>query len=239
MTVDDKIFEGLSSDPHLASYELLQRLEKTLVKGSPTASQYTEACGILEAFYDAQGWKVPSQLSPSGYQGTDPIEGTASLLRARPRLQYEAFVGQIMQNYRHVTKTKATATLNAQLAGAPGYATLEPEEKAELHGHLERIRGIVEASSLDDRKKNSLFERINELAKEIDRNGTRTDRFFAFAGELSFYVGQFAKNAKPAIEEAKSILRIIWRARERSDGTKLPRPDDVLLLPEPEQSPEA
>lgn len=234
MAIDENIFEGLSSDPHSASYELLQRLEKTVIRGSPTASQYSEACGILEAFYDAQGWKMPSPLNPSGYQGSDPIEGTASLLRARPRLQFEALVGQIMQNHRHVTKTKAAAVLNAQVAGAPGYATLEPGEKKELHEHLEKIRTIIESSSLDDRKKNSLFERINELAKEIDRNGTRTDRFFAFAGELSFYIGQFAKNAKPAIEEAKSILKIIWRARERSDGTKLPRPDDVLLLPEPE-----
>lgn len=234
MPIDaDKVFDGLSSDPHLASYELLQRLEKAL-GSSPNASQFSELCGILEAFYDAQGWKSPTPLNPSGYQGTDPIEGAASLLRARPRLQFEAYAGQIMQNYRLVTKAKAAGALSSRVATEPGYAILEAEEKAELHEHLDKIRSIVEKSSLDDRKRNSLFERINELAKEIDRNGTRTDRFFAFAGELGFYLGQFAKDAKPAIDEAKAILKIIWQARERHDGTKLPRPDDVLLLPEPE-----
>jgi hypothetical protein len=232
----DEMFRGLSSNPYLASYELLQRIEASLLKGSPTASDYSEACGILEAFYDAQNWKPPTQLSASNVSVRD-IEDTANMSRARPRLQYEAFLAQIMQNHRSVMKEKAAAAFKSEIATEPGYAILEGEEKKELHRHIERIRAIVEASTLDDRKKNSLFERLNDLAREVDRNGTRTDRFFAFAGELSFYVGQFAKNAKPAIEEAKSILKIIWRARERHDGTKLPRPDDVLLLPEPEGDP--
>jgi hypothetical protein len=154
--------------------------------------------------------------------------------RARHKLQFEAYVAEIMGNYRSVMKQKAKAALDGEIAQAPGYAVLDGDEKKEIHDHIAKIRSIIEGSSLDDRKKNSLLGRLNDLAREVDRNGTRTDRFFAFAGELSFYIGQFAKNAKPAIDETKAILRIIWRARERHDGTKLARPDDVLLLPEPE-----
>jgi hypothetical protein len=235
MAVDpDQIFQGLPSEPFLAAYELLTRIERALLTGKPTDAAYAEACGLLEAFYDEMGWKAPPALTTPGY--SDSVEDVAKRSRAMQRLQYEAYLSQIMHGYRAVVKERAKTAIASQLANEPGYAILEGEEKKKLHEHLEKIRSIVEASPLDDRKKNSLFAYINDLSREIDRNGTRTDRFFAFAGELGFYIGQFAKSAKPAVDEAKAILKIIWQARERHDGTKLPRPDDVLLLPEPEDS---
>jgi hypothetical protein len=237
----DEIFKDLSQDPHMASYELLSRIRATVLTNGE-GSAYVEACGLLEAFYEAQNWKVPSPLSLSGFGfglvavpgKAESVEGAIEKSRAEHKLQYEAFAAQIMNNYQAVVKKKAKASMDGAIAEAPGYAVLEGEEKKEIHRHLSKIRSIIESSSLDDRKKNSLFERLSDLAREVDRNGTRTDRFFAFAGELGFYIGQLAENAKPAIEQAKSILKIIWRARERHDGTKLPRPDDALLLPEPE-----
>jgi hypothetical protein len=81
-----------------------------------------------------------------------------------------------------------------------------------------------------------LFERINGLAQEIDRSGTRTDRFFAFAGDLAFTAGEMAKNAKPAIDEFKEILKIVLRSRAKEEKVQLPKPEDVLRLPSPEQS---
>jgi hypothetical protein len=236
----DEIFKGLSQDPHLASYELLSRIVRTVLdRGDESA--YVEACGLLEAFYETQKWKVPAPINVSGFgfglvsvpgKG-ESVQSAIEKSRAEHKLQYEAFAAQIMNHYQTVVKKQAKDSLESAIAEAPGYAVLDGEEKKEIHRHLAKIRSIIEGSSLDDRKKNSLFERLSDLAREVDRNGTRTDRFFAFAGELSFYIGQFAENAKPAIEQAKSILKIIWRARERHDGTKLPRPDDELLLPEP------
>jgi hypothetical protein len=66
-----------------------------------------------------------------------------------------------------------------------------------------------------------------------NRNGTRTDRFFAFASELGFSIGQFTKDAKPAIDELKDMLKIVSKARARHEGLKLPAGDEILLLPEP------
>jgi hypothetical protein len=80
-----------------------------------------------------------------------------------------------------------------------------------------------------------LLAQLNGLAAEVNRNGTRTDRFFAFVSELGFCISQFAENAKPAISEAKSILKIIAHARARHDGIKLPPGEDVRLLPEPDE----
>ncbi|WP_316195917.1 MULTISPECIES: hypothetical protein [unclassified Bradyrhizobium] len=140
MPVDpDQIFRDLSSNSYLASYELLKRLETSLIQGAPSSSDYTEACGILEAFYEAQAWKPPPPLNANNVSVRD-IDDTANMSRARPRLQYEAFVAQIMQNYRFVMKEKATAALKSTLANEPGYAVLEGEEKKELHQHIQKIR---------------------------------------------------------------------------------------------------
>jgi len=153
-------------------------------------------------------------------------------LRVRWRLQYEAFQSEIVEQYRLSSKAAAKDAIAASTAKAFGYAILEADEKQAIHKHLERVRRIIEESQLEDRKKNALFERLKELVAEVNRNGTRTDRFFAFAGELGCCVSQFTTNAKAAVDETKEILKIVYRARARHDGVKLSPGDEMLLLPE-------
>jgi hypothetical protein len=234
MAIDpEKIFVDLPTDPLLASYELLQRIEKDLAKGKPSEADYSAACGYLEAFYDSNNWKPPERLNQGGYSGSDTLDDVTRKNRAIPRLQFEAYATQIMLNHRAVMKKKGKDVLEAATAKTVGYAVLEPDEKTEIHKHIEKIRALIEGSGLDDRKKNNLFSRLSDLTFEVNRNGTRTDRFFAFASELGFSTGQFARDAKPAIDETKAILKIVTRARGRHEGLKLPDDDVVLSLPEP------
>jgi hypothetical protein len=236
MAVDaDELFTGLSSDPWTASYELLQRVNRSILSRSPSDDDYAMACGFLEAFYDSHGWKPPSRANYTSSQ-SDSVDELARKIRAAQRLQYEAYVSEITGFFKSATKRKATEALNGALAKEVGYAVLEAAEKEELNKHIEKMRKIIDGSGLDDRKKNDLFGRLADLAREINRNGTRTDRFFAFASELGFCLSQFTKNAKDAIYEAKAMMRIIWQARARHDGIKLPPGDDMPpLLPEPDQ----
>jgi len=120
-----------------------------------------------------------------------------------------------------------------------GRAELTSEEKSDLHEHLGRLRKLIESSDLAPRKKNGLLGRINELAAEIDRFGTRTDRFFAFASDLGFYMGDFAKKTEPVWTEIKEVLRIVTKARSREEGVALPPGDEVLHLPKPETGDDA
>jgi hypothetical protein len=131
-------------------------------------------------------------------------------------------VDELIQEYEAATTTQ----------GAFGYAKLDKSEKTSIHQHLKKIREIIEKSALDDRKKNALFERINKLSEEVDREGTRTDRFFAFAGDLAFVAGIMAGRAKPAINEFKEILKIVLRSRARQEQTALPKPQEVFSLPD-------
>ena len=237
----ERIFADLSPDPLLASYELLQRVDKVMQSGEHTDTEWAEACALFEAFYDANSWKPPARIDSGGYSSSDDPAAVAKKTRWFQRLQYEAYVNQIMLNYRHVIKQKAKAALDGNTAKTPGYAVLDSDEKREISAHIERIRSIIQDSGLDDGKKNNLFDRLTDLASEVNRNGTRTDRFFAFASELSFCVGKMTRNAKPAIEETKAMLRIVYQARARQEGIQLPPGEDVPLLPEPkdEEPPEA
>ncbi|WP_435657966.1 hypothetical protein [Brucella pituitosa] len=116
-----------------------------------------------------------------------------------------------------------------------GIASLDSDEKKSLHTHLENVRVIIQESLIPDRKKNALFHRLQALRSEVDSIGTKTDRFFAFAGDVSFVLGDMAEKAKPFIAEVKEILTIIRGSRARTEHVQLPH-DDTLGLPSPDDT---
>jgi two-component SAPR family response regulator len=115
-----------------------------------------------------------------------------------------------------------------------GFAKLNLQEKNKIHEHINRIRTLIDLSELSDRKKNALLERLNNLAREVDQYGTRTDQFFAFMGDVAFVMGDMSKKAKPLIEEVKDMMKILSRSRARQEGVSLPPGDETVLLPPPE-----
>jgi hypothetical protein len=239
--ISDEFFEGLSEDAHTASYELLKRVEKQFISRSADEASYSAACGILEAFYELNSWKVPSRVSANsfalgGMQKPESIDEAIEKTRATWRLQYEGYRNQIMGNRSDAVKRAAKASMAAVSAGVFGYTVLSKEEKESIHSHLEKIRKIIEDSKLEDRKKNALLDALANLARDVNRNGTRTDRFFAFASELGFCLGDFAKKAKPLFDEVKAILKIVTRARARDENIQLPSNGEILTLPEPDQN---
>jgi hypothetical protein len=231
-----ELFEDLPQDINMASYVLLVRIEDKILKNSPDEASYSAACGVLSALYEANNWKIPSSINTMSFGVPQPesIDKAIEKARATWRLKYEAYRNQIMGNRSAAVKQRAKEALNANMAGVFGYAILSEQEKNDIQGHVEQIRKIIEASKLDDRKKNALFETLSELSRDVNRNGTRTDRFFAFASELGFCLGDFAKKAKPLFDEVKAMLKILTQARARDENIKLPTGGEVLSLPEPE-----
>ncbi|WP_238122658.1 MULTISPECIES: hypothetical protein [unclassified Xanthobacter] len=117
-----------------------------------------------------------------------------------------------------------------------GYAKLNASEKELVITHIEKIRLLIDESSLSQSKKIKLFNRLSSLYNEILRDNTKTDDFFAFMGDLAFTVGEMAQKAKPAIDEFKAIMRIVMGGRARKEGVLLPTEDDLPQLPAPEHS---
>lgn len=133
-------------------------------------------------------------------------------------------VGKLLDNYEIASGRDAL-----------GIAKLTADEKSKLHKHIDRIRKIVEKSPLSTRKKTKLFARLNELAAEVDMEGTPTDRFFALAGDAAFVTGEMAEKAKPFLKEVKEILKIISRSRAKTEGIDLPKGQEPLQLPSGEE----
>ena len=117
-----------------------------------------------------------------------------------------------------------------------GLAHLNEDEKRKILQHLEQARLIIQSSEISDRKKNALLERLSDLIKEVYLYGTSADRFFAFAGDLGFVLGDMAEKAKPLIDEIKEVLKLVTRARARQEGISLPSGDQVLQLTPPDES---
>ncbi|MBG0812060.1 hypothetical protein IY145_22215 [Methylosinus sp. H3A] len=114
-----------------------------------------------------------------------------------------------------------------------GVARLNSQEKQKIHDHLSNIRNLIEESEISQKKKNALFDRLNSLVSEVDAYGTRTDRFFAFLGDIAFVAGDMTKKAKPLFDEVKDMMKIVSRSRARQEGVSLPPGDETVLLPPP------
>jgi hypothetical protein len=233
---DEKFFENLPGDPYEASFELLTRVKNSILAGHPQEAEYSAACGIFEAFYDANDFKKPERIGPRGtfaMMKDESADDAIERSRAGWRLQYEGYHNQIMANHAFAIKKRAKDSLLSVTKSSVGYAILTADEKKSIHSHIEKIRTIIEKSGLEDRKKNSLFDSLVGLLKEVNRNGTRTDRFFAFVSDAGFYAGEFADNAKPLFQELRGLLHEVTRARARTEGIKLPPGDEILSLPTP------
>jgi hypothetical protein len=237
--LSDALFEGLPSDPYAASVELLRRVNDHFIDDrshSNSEAQYSIANGIFAAFYEANHFQMPN---PVGFKSGNGVEDLIEWHRSQPQRQYEAFRNQIMEFHALYMRSVAKRAISLKITKAFGYAVLTSEEKEKIHSHLSRVRKIIERSQLDDRKKNSLFDSLSKLERDVDRNGTPTDRFFAFMGDMGFCLGELAHSAGPAIKEVKEILKIITQARARNEQVQLPPSGEILTLPEPPTSEES
>lgn len=239
MTDYSGLFEDLPEPIEAALKELLDRAKDSF--GTDNFSD-AEMCALLAVYYEENGLRTPY---PVQLEGGAP-SGISSILNPQPaRLNDRsidkvetrwhrtllAYQDDILDRWNKLKRREARQAIDKTKGETFGYARLTGDEKEMAHGHLKKIRELIEESELADRKKNKLFERINDLSRELDRNGTHTDRFFAFSMDMAFVSGQMAERAKPALDELKEFLRIIWRARQRTEGVALPGPEDFPQLP--------
>jgi hypothetical protein len=234
------LFKGLSEDDRQASFELLTRVEEYFLEGRPNEVAFCQACGVLEAFYDAHGWTVPDPLRTQGGVsiGSDQsFDDAVERARGLWRRQFESFRNQILGNKKAFTKAVASGEIRRNIDESAGYAVLSNEEKEAVHSHLDKIRVIISDSQLGDRKKNRLSGLVNDLAAEVDRIGTRTDAFFSLMGEVGLHLGEFGENSRPLWNEVRETMKIVLRSRARKEDISLPPGEEVLSLPIPEENP--
>ncbi len=201
---------------------ICQRLIQSKEGGEWNTEDFIAATAIIRSFSSRYKIELPN-FTPD-ISATQLFQGLTEHIASRQaKLYADAFdkeISEAIDLYENqVTKDSF------------GYAVLDETEKTIIHSKIANIREIIEKSDLSDRKKNALFDRLSNLIKEVDRNGTKTDAFFAFAGDLAFVARDFHENSKPLISDFKDILKIVMRDRAKKEGIELPGPEDFPALP--------
>jgi hypothetical protein len=231
--------EDLPEDVIDGAVELVRRLKPS----TNNEEELCDACSVLSAYYEVCNLKVPEAipwkrepprsnvLSPFG-PTLGPMD-TVEIAKSVWERQFAAYEKDVSARRYSRNKAGALERLNSIKPPEFGYAVLNNNEKKECRGYLEKIKEIIDASIILEKKKNSIFSQINKLLREIDRAGTRTDIVFAFVSELGFHAGEFGKNAEPLFAEARKLIKAVSENRTRREGTELPKPDDMFHLPAP------
>lgn len=225
MGVLQTLTKDLPADPARALHEVATRAGK-IVNSHRTTGDYRAVTAFMVQFDERFALKLNLSHYAQAAQGSDAsvmLEVCSVALHQLENKQIGTDVDEVISLYESLQSDETF-----------GLARLNAEEKQKIHDLIKRARAIIEKSDLSDRKKNALFERLNELAREVDAHGTKTDRFFAFAGDMAFVLGEMATKAKPLLEEVREILKIVSRSRARQEGISLPKGDEPLQLPAPD-----
>jgi hypothetical protein len=241
MNLLDSITKNLPKNPSEAILLLAARIEEKIIEPEThvgTALEYRAIARFIVRF--CEKFDLPINFKGISVAGIDlDDEGDALNFLEKHVEALQKFESSLEDRKADAEIENLLSKYETALPGEVfGLARLNADEKKKVHAHLQKIRTVISESALSDRKKNALFDRVNGLAKEVDAHGTQTDRFFAFAGDVGFVLGDMAKKAKPLLHEVKEVLRIVSRSRARQEGISLPPGDEVLQLAPPEEDAE-
>ena len=221
----EDVVRGLPSDPFVALYRFAQWVSS---QNNSNAEGYIRVRTFYESFI--KRYSIPINLDDISAKGTQKgvVEYiTSEVLKKREILlksEIEVDIDNLIGEYESATSLDTF-----------GIARLNSDEKQKIHASINKIRTVIDESPLSERKKNALYKKLDDLAHEVDRIGTKTDAFFAFMGDVAFVMGDMAKKSKPLLDEVKDMIKVIGRARARQEGVSLPPGDTPLSLPAPDE----
>jgi hypothetical protein len=231
--IDVEIFlRDLPQDNDECILEILKRYLKYNENSLPHSSRSNDNIEIFRAALtelDAFRQIQDLEASLNGKHDAAIAENIRAIIRrletAHAESRRHAAVIQAKENVREKIRLHKNTFF--------GFARLSSAERAEIHNHLQKIRDVIESSNIDHRKKNALLDRLNALSHEVDKAGTKMDGFVAVWVDLWFAFGAGAAAAKPAFDELKDVLKILYQSRAKEEQTSLPTPQDQLQLPAP------
>ncbi|HEV3184261.1 MAG TPA: hypothetical protein VGZ49_05240 [Xanthobacteraceae bacterium] len=129
--------------------------------------------------------------------------------------------------------------VRAQIKNARGIlrysVALKSDEKDKIRTYVMEIKKVIDRSStLSQRKKERLFDLINDFLAEVDRDRAPWDRFADLVIGVAHLGGEAAQELEPARKLINSIARLLGRSKESEDSTpsRIPAPPKKLSPPE-------
>ena len=115
-------------------------------------------------------------------------------------------------------------------SGAQEIVVLDANAREAIHALISAIKEKLNELTLPEEKRESLFNKLNSFAAEVDRNRTRTEAFLSFAIDVSRAVGTAKEELSPVshpidrildlIEKASKLHEVLppWKDRKRIEG---------------------
>jgi hypothetical protein len=124
-----------------------------------------------------------------------------------------------------VRKSRVTKVYSVQLS---------PEDKERIHNLIREIRDVLTTADLQDRKRNSLFSKLNAFEADVDRVRTRFENATLMAIDIVGVVDKGTNTLKPINELLRRIQAIMGNAKdEEPEQNQLPPPPERRKLPPP------
>jgi hypothetical protein len=204
------IFENLPEDPEKAFLVLEREFRREADERFKKARENDDT-GVIYADYIAQ---VIAAINELGLQ--------AEFDNRVPRIEdvnYTTYVNfsKDVKHYRTMLEIRHGRRVQ-------GYSVrFDTASRAKVQHHLQQLRDIFEKLELEIDKKEKLFDKLNALQKEVDRERTPYDSYAALTVETAGVVGDVVEKSR-ILDLFDAIGRVIWGAKKEQETKRLPAP---------------
>lgn len=152
--------------------------------------------------------------------------------------EFSDFFGDFRRNAEIASQKIMMEAARRLKTGTQSIIVLDATARQTIHTFINAIREKLNELTLPERRRESLFAKLNAFAAEVDRNRTRTEAFYAFAIETARTAREVNDELKPLqqtidrvfdwIEKAKKWTDALppWEERKKIEGPpkRLPQP---------------
>ncbi|WP_176086273.1 hypothetical protein [Martelella sp. HB161492] len=111
---------------------------------------------------------------------------------------------------------------------------LSAADKERVHGYVKKIRNILEGADLDERKRNSLYAKLNAFDADVDRARTPFNNAMLMALDVAYVAKAYGEALNPLSDLVKRINDLLASAKSKEpEAAQLPPPEQKKKLPPP------
>jgi hypothetical protein len=144
------------------------------------------------------------------------------------------FENDVYEQYKKFRTEVDHFTVQIQIAhirsGPRNSVALDPFEKKHLRAYADKIKDIIDKSSLATAKKDRLFDRLNAFISELDRDRTPLQKFTDIVMALSTTGADAAEELEPTWKWVKLAAAILG-VRQETEQTKISAPPKTIEGP--------
>ncbi|TAY27784.1 hypothetical protein ELH93_29105 (plasmid) [Rhizobium leguminosarum] len=103
---------------------------------------------------------------------------------------------------------------------------LDTASRERIHMLIAKIRKVIGGADLEERKRNSLYTKLNTFAADVDRSRTPFNNAMAFIIDAANTARKVGESLNPLTDFINGINELLGKAKEKEGDLKLPPPPE-------------